>query len=197
MINMISNKLALYIAHHASKPQYLKADIEVLQYGIECMINTTCTDLLIFFFCVLSHTLSAGIVWIILFTFFRNLVGGYHAPGHFMCICLSTLLCLITILASNKIIFTWHQMMVFEIIILFIIKRIAPVSSSRNNPLSSHQQRRTNLKALLLSCFCIIISLTHNTYSSLIMLTQISVIILAIIEISIQKSSHSATQNIS
>ena len=78
MINMISNKLALYIAHHASKPQYLKADIEVLQYGIECMINTTCTNLLIFFFCVLSHTLSAGIVWIILFTFFRN----HHIAQH-------------------------------------------------------------------------------------------------------------------
>lgn len=73
-------RYAALLCHSHPRIRISKAGTDHLPHnGIECMINTTCTNLLFFFFCVLSHTLSAGIVWIVLFTFFRNLVGGYHA----------------------------------------------------------------------------------------------------------------------
>lgn len=182
MINKISKKLSIYIALHTSISLCYE-DIEVLQYGIECVINTTCSTLLILLFCFHSHTLFSGIIWIFLFTFLRNQVGGYHATNHLMCIILSTILCIITILTSIKIVFTSHQIVCIEILALTIISRIAPISSSKNNPLSPLQQKHTKQNALLLSFLCFVICFIGIPYSSLIILIQISVIILAIIEI--------------
>lgn len=86
------------IAYYFSKRLSSDTDEqEILQYGLECFINTLIPTIFYFTFAVLQNMIFKTIIWIVLFLLLRNYIGGYHASSHARCITLSTLYGLLTL----------------------------------------------------------------------------------------------------
>ena len=84
MIQRISH----YFATRLSKEngQENTDEIEILQYGIECIINTFIPVLIyIIVSCALGLVLPMTL-WLLFFLILRNYIGGYHASSHGACI---------------------------------------------------------------------------------------------------------------
>lgn len=89
MIEQLSNFLA-----HKLINQYDDSsdspDIEVIQYGIECVINTAVPLVLIFAYSICCDSVFEMITWVVTFLLLRNYLGGYHASSHISCMILSS-----------------------------------------------------------------------------------------------------------
>lgn len=62
---------------------------EIIEYGIECIINTLIPVLIYTVYALLNRIFLSFIIWFVSFLLFRNLMGGYHASTHLKCIILS------------------------------------------------------------------------------------------------------------
>ena len=65
-------------------------DVQVLQYGIECMINMSIPFMVIFVCAWYFKMLIPMLIWCVMFLMLRNYIGGYHAKTHFRCILYSS-----------------------------------------------------------------------------------------------------------
>ena len=65
-------------------------DVQVLQYGIECMINMSIPVMVIFVCAWYFKMLIPMLIWCVMFLILRNYIGGYHAKTHFRCILYSS-----------------------------------------------------------------------------------------------------------
>lgn len=63
-------------------------EIEMLQYGIECIINILIPLIIIFIYAFLSHKTLDMFIWFLSFLLLRNFIGGYHTSSHIRCIIL-------------------------------------------------------------------------------------------------------------
>lgn len=91
MITRLSTSIAYKLMRIANiKINY--EQLEIYIYGLECFFNTFITILLLTIWGLLSHTLSYTLVWLMVFSLFRHLTGGIHAPTQFTCILGSFLL---------------------------------------------------------------------------------------------------------
>ena len=91
MIEKISFYLAkkIYICSEANNlcvADEENEDIQVLQYGIECIINMSIPFIVIFGYAWYFKMLMPMIIWMTMFLSLRNYIGGYHANSHFQCI---------------------------------------------------------------------------------------------------------------
>ena len=152
-------------------------DIDVLSYGLECILNTLITTIFILMLGIILHHIILYIIWIIYFSILRKYFGGFHAPTHFLCITLSIITCTLTILLSINCNNTYKTTFITVIFVL---------------PLNNTQKKFHKIFALVFFISGIIISVIFNFYkftslSSLIIYTIISVYLLAIIEIFLRK----------
>lgn len=110
-----------------------KEEIEVLQYGIECIINTMIPFIVILLFSVMHNKSDKMIVWSILFLLLRNYIGGYHAPSHVSCIVLSCIYGIISIQCIDLLKFVSIHIKLELCVILFIIYIFAgPIISDKS-----------------------------------------------------------------
>ncbi len=65
---------------------------EIYIYGLECIMNTGITILILAIWGGLTGSITETLVWIIAFSTLRHHTGGYHASTHSTCILSSTLL---------------------------------------------------------------------------------------------------------
>lgn len=84
MIKKISHCFANKLANNIEEQ-------EILQYGFECLINTSIPIIFFFIFAVLENMIFETIIWLVLFLLLRNYIGGYHATTHERCILISTI----------------------------------------------------------------------------------------------------------
>ena len=98
MIEYISKLLAksLYTDKNTEESSY--EEIAILQYGIECIINTFIPLIIIFIYAYFSHRLPDMFIWLFSFLLLRNFIGGYHASSHIRCIILSSIVGILSII---------------------------------------------------------------------------------------------------
>ena len=106
MIEKISFYLAkkIYICSEANNlcvADEENEDIQVLQYGIECIINMSIPFIVIFGYAWYFKMLMPMIIWMTMFLSLRNYIGGYHANSHFQCILYSIVYGIIAMYGIN------------------------------------------------------------------------------------------------
>lgn len=60
--------------------------MEVLRYGIECIINMNIPLIFLLVYAWHVRMLLSAIIWFATFLTLRNYIGGYHASSHWQCI---------------------------------------------------------------------------------------------------------------
>ncbi len=89
MLTKFSSLIAQYINNNISNKS--RFNINVLSYGIECILITFIPIIFYFIYSIVNNCLLAFIVWIIVFLIHRNNIGGFHASSHLKCLVLSTI----------------------------------------------------------------------------------------------------------
>ncbi len=120
MIEYISKLLAKSL-YDNKKENSSCEDIEILQYGIECIINTLIPLIIIFLYALFSHRIPDMLIWFFSFLILRNYIGGYHASSHIRCIILSSTLGILSILFISHMSTKYFVMKILIIIFLFIV----------------------------------------------------------------------------
>lgn len=97
MIEHLSRLIAKSLYNNTAEKSSSE-EIEMLQYGIECIINILIPLIIIFIYAFLSHKTLDMFIWFLSFLLLRNFIGGYHTSSHIRCIILSSFvsLCIIT-----------------------------------------------------------------------------------------------------
>lgn len=103
---ILASKLSNNIINDNKNTSSSQDEVEVLQYGFECIINTIIPLLFYIAFSIILDNFIEMIIWVTLFLLLRNYIGGFHASSHTSCIILSTLygiICLLCIRYTNHI----------------------------------------------------------------------------------------------
>ena len=118
MIEYISKLLAksLYTDKNTEESSY--EEIAILQYGIECIINTFIPLIIIFIYAYFSHRLPDMFIWLFSFLLLRNFIGGYHASSHIRCIILSSIVGILSIILMTHI---SSEQFIFKIILILVL----------------------------------------------------------------------------
>jgi len=85
MITRLSTSIAYKLMKMADE-KITYDQLEIYIYGLECFFNTSITILLLTIWGFFSHNLSYTLVWLMVFSLLRHLIGGFHAPTQFTCI---------------------------------------------------------------------------------------------------------------
>ena len=186
IIQTIARKIACKL-NHITESDNPKAGIEVLQYGIECILNSVITICAILTFGFFTHSIVLCLIWMVSFSLLRSVIGGYHAPNHESCILFSVFFCIITVMLCKHILVSNLIIILTSIISLLFIIKYVPLYSMQNNILTDDKKKTTKYKALsfsLLSSFLSLISKNNfPSISHMLSITLFSVILLAETEI--------------
>lgn len=189
MIEYISGLLAkwLYDGINADKSSY--EEIEVLQYGIECIINTLIPLIFIFIYAFLSHRTLDMFIWLFSFLLLRNFIGGYHASSHIRCIVLSSIVGILSIISISHISTEYFIFKILIIVLLFIVfLMIGPILQNESY---NHMQQSFRQKAICIFIFYITIILLlfflNLHYWASLYIGTVSACVLYIIEYLIRK----------
>lgn len=120
MIEYISRLLAKSLSGDNTAKNSCE-EIEVLQYGIECIINMLIPVIIIFIYSFLSHKTLDMFIWLFSFLLLRNYIGGYHASSHFRCIVLSSILGILSIISISHISTAYFVLKMLIVVMLFIV----------------------------------------------------------------------------
>lgn len=92
MIEKISRIISYRLLIAKDSDEINNDNLEVLQYGLECIINTLIPIIILFIVALYNHMVIDLFLWLATFLITRNYIGGYHAKTHFRCIFISTIL---------------------------------------------------------------------------------------------------------
>ncbi|MEG1876806.1 MAG: accessory gene regulator B family protein [Lachnospiraceae bacterium] len=143
-------QLATWWVEHLVPGDIEEDDKAVYLYGAECFINEALSDIVLFIGGLLLGRLPEVILWTIGFTVLRVNVGGYHAPSHFLCISLSTIVGLSSVLLNPLWIRFPYATGVILVLIILLIAYLAPVLH-RNRPISLPEQAQIKRKAIIIT----------------------------------------------
>lgn len=197
MIKKISDLLSIKIYKHMGDNKY---DIEVLSYGLECILNTLITTSVLLIFGAVTHNIILYVIWLIYFSLLRRYFGGFHAQTHFLCILTSIITCTISISICTHYNLSYiHNIIIIIFTIPFIIK-YAPIPSKQNIALNSKKKKSHKICAILYCLLGTLISIIFKFYklsqlSSLLVITIITVYLFAIIELILRKIQYEKTHN--
>lgn len=153
---MIS-KLAKNIAHFFVLHNITEESKEVIYaYGMELLLSDVLNTIIVLLIALLSHTLPAVIVFIVVFMGLRRFVGGYHANSHLSC--MFTLVIVMMIFSYGICNISGQLAQIFSIcfttISLPVIFCIVPVPHP-NKPMSEEKgvklRKRSYILAVVLS----------------------------------------------
>lgn len=91
MIPVCAKKLTDTLIKHSAIDVELDQR-EVYIYGLECLLNTGLTVILLTIWGIVTNSLLETLFWIVCFIKFRNYTGGFHAPTQLTCVLSSILL---------------------------------------------------------------------------------------------------------
>ena len=167
MIENLSSKLAIRLLNKIQADDY-NIQYEILEYGIECIINMFIPIIIYISFAVYIKVFPQMLIWLFIFLFYRNLIGGYHANSHIECIFFSSLYGLAAI---NSIQLLSCTNLSFKIIILFLLIIIhifvKPIIHHRED-YSPVYMRKCRIKIyIFIVTSCVLILLFNNTIPSI------------------------------
>ena len=120
MIEKISSKLAINLLNKIHVDDH-DTQYEILEYGIECIINMLIPISFYTILAVYIKFLPQMLIWLFFFLFYRNLIGGYHADSHIKCIFFSSLYGLTAIYSIQLLSCINLYLQIITLFLLFII----------------------------------------------------------------------------
>lgn len=91
MIEKISRIISYKLLLFRNADEISNDDLDILQYGLECIINTLIPIIIFLIVAFHQHMIFDLVLWLITFLITRNYIGGYHARTHLRCIFISTI----------------------------------------------------------------------------------------------------------
>lgn len=182
---MITNcsKAIIEMLTQRSKIISTKEQQAVYIYGLECLLNTGLTLLVLLIWGISTNSLLEILIWLTAFSVLRHHTGGYHAPTQFACILSSSLLGISNCLLVNIITFSNLHLLFIYILCLAIILLFTPVKTVKKN--LNHkmqiQQKLISSFFLLLGYFAIYIFPARINFS--ITYAYVCVILLVLISL--------------
>lgn len=167
MIETISSKLAIYLLGKIEADDY-DTEYEILEYGIECIINMLIPILFYTAFAIYNRFLIEMLVWIFCLLFYRNLIGRYHAHSHIKCIIQSTVFGLVSLyVATLDYIVDMQNTKIILCVLLIIHLFVKPIiHHSEKNNITFIKQRKV-LVFLTLFVAGLLISLSGKALPSI------------------------------
>ncbi len=164
---------------------------EIISYGLEIMLSTTVSVLIITILSVMIGAFSEVILFLVPFMLLRTYSGGYHAQTHLRCF-----LILFIAFCVNLVLNLFNINIVIIVLSalasVFIILRFAPVED-KNHPLSKRQKtsnRKICLIILAILLVVCIILFANQSYKALFnMVYGMTVTALSIIAVKIKNKT--------
>lgn len=188
MIEYISRLLAKSLYDDNTEKSSCE-EIEVLQYGIECIINMLIPLIIIFIYAFLSHKTLDMFIWLFSFLLLRNFIGGYHASSHIRCIVLSSIVGILSIIFISHMSTAYFTFKMLIIVLFFIV--FLMIGPMLQNESYNHMQQSLRQKAIWIFIFYITIILLlfflNLHYWASLYIGTVSSYVLYIIEYLIRK----------
>lgn len=118
MIEHLSRLIAKSLYNNTAEKSSSE-EIEMLQYGIECIINILIPLIIIFIYAFLSHKTLDMFIWFLSFILLRNFIDGYHTSSHFRCIILSSFVGILSIILISNMSTAFFIFKILIIVLLF------------------------------------------------------------------------------
>lgn len=118
MIEHLSRLIAKSLYNNTAEKSSSE-EIEMLQYGIECIINILIPLIIIFIYAFLSHKTLDMFIWFLSFLLLRNFIGGYHTSSHIRCIILSSFVGILSIILISNMSTAFFIFKILIIVLLF------------------------------------------------------------------------------
>lgn len=167
MIEKLSFHLASKIISTDKSQEYSSDDIEVIKYGIECIINTGIPIVFYLFFSFSMGIFPEFLLWLITFLTIRNCIGGYHASSHWKCIIFSIafgIFSLYVIQAYSSLRLCFKLILMVLVLCTHII--FAPIMNAEEITNTLLKQKLRIKTITFLSLVTIATIILHNTYPS-------------------------------
>ena len=109
--------------------------IDVMIYGMDCLLNSSLTVLILLIWGLSTGDIAVTIFWFVSFVLYRHALKGWHAPGNLSCILISSIT---GITASFFSFYATHFPLIMRITIsipfvfLYLIKNINSASVYKN-----------------------------------------------------------------
>lgn len=183
MVEKISHRISQYmISQEVFEEDYLR----ICQLGIEVMISTMITTVGILFIGYIMSMTLAAILFCLCFTTVRNYAGGYHARTRVRCNLLSWLeaFCVLWFVKRRPEV---SSLLLFAeiVVVMVLLLWLAPLEN-KNKPLSANKKERNRKWMLGWLLFWDIMAIGiyfyHNSYASVMIHTQMMVMLLVILE---------------
>ena len=176
MLHGIASKITEQLVKNNTDDQDM---IDIYIYGTECILNSSITIFFIIIASFFVHQFPQILIWLGAFVLLRNHFGGYHAPNHFLCITISSLLGITAMLFHHFPIYSdpLFVLILYIISILYTIF-LVPV----NNP-------KKHLSIEFTICFFL-----ATSWTSYITISTLDTILLSFISI-LSDHTHSFSQS--
>ncbi|MBD5087622.1 MAG: accessory gene regulator B family protein [Clostridiales bacterium] len=128
-------------------------DLEVYIYGIECIVNTGVTTLLLLLWGFITSSILETVAWLLCFLLLRHYTGGIHAPTQISCMICSTLLGMLNLPIITLVNFSFMQVTTIYIISIIIGIVFAPAKTKKRE-FSISERKKHKLLTLIIIIVC-------------------------------------------
>lgn len=184
MIEHISRLLAKSLYDDNNTEKSSKEEIDILQYGIECIINFFIPIIIIYVYALLSHSSLDMLIWLFSFLLLRNFIGGYHASSHICCIISSSIIGILSIYSISRISTEYFIFKILLIILFFIMfLKIGPILQDESyNDIQQSLRRKTIWTFVIYIAIILLLFFFNIHYWASLYIGTVSSYILYIIE---------------
>ena len=166
-------------------------DTEIYQYGIEITISSILNIFLIIIVSILTKNVVAGMVFLSVFIPLRQFSGGYHATTYFRCNVVFLFTYIIILLLSRYVVISFWVNCILVLLGVIVLMLFAPVSNI-HKPLTKDECKKHKRNALVIYIILAVMGLLifefTPYYSRILIFTLMSIVMLIIVEIFIQRS---------
>lgn len=188
MIEHLSRLIAKSLYNNTAEKSSSE-EIEMLQYGIECIINILIPLIIIFIYAFLSHKTLDMFIWFLSFLLLRNFIGGYHTSSHIRCIILSSFVGILSIILISNMSTAFFIFKILIIVLLFTaFLMIGPMLQNQSYIYMKQSLRKKAIGTFLIYIASIFLLFFLNIqYWTSLYIGTISACVLYLIEFLIRK----------
>lgn len=191
MITSLSLKITSFLENNMR----IEPDmVDIYRYGIEVTLSSLLNIILVVIAGVLTNDILASITFLCVFILLRSFTGGYHATTYMRC---NTIMVLTFLSVKAISIFLFHQSLCIKLILLFVfllpVIVLAPVKNIHK--VLSEQKRKSNrifaiVTYITFAIISVVVIYNKLIYGSIIIATLISVSVMILIEIFMQRRGY-------
>ena len=168
MLHEISIKIVDFLLKHGTAPK----NRSIYIYGTECFLSECIGNVLLFAVALPLHQGTSMLIWLLSFLSIRTHLGGYHAPTHWLCLIISTLVGIGSLFFN----WIWTKLGMYSILVLILCDGYIIFTKAimhPNHPISTSKSKRercillinTAVESIIIFIF---IYLQNNWYAPII-----------------------------